>query len=89
MSSTNLIVRKVLGTELAHLGTNDLLTRLNHYAGKARILIVQHGQKLETDPAYREAWERLIKLLSEKSGPIGDNANLAEAIRAFLSKALA
>lgn len=89
MSNTNVIVGKALRTELAkNSGTNELLARLTHFAGRARVLIVQHGHKMETDPAYREAWERLIKVLSEKNGSIGNNAHLADAIQAFLIKAL-
>ena len=89
MSNTNVIVGKVLRAELAkNASTNELLAKLTHYAGKARVLIVQHGHKMETDPAYREAWDRLIKVLSEKSGSIGNNAHLADAIQAFLVKAL-
>lgn len=89
MSNTYVIVGKALRAELAkNTGTNELLAKLTHYAGKARVLIVQHGHKMETDAAYREAWERLIKVLSEKNGSIGSNAHLADAIQAFLTKAL-
>lgn len=90
MSNANLIVGKVLRAETAkYTGPNDLVTKLTHCAGKARILIVQHGHKVETDPAYREAWQRLVNLLSEKEGPIGENSRLVDAIQAFLAKALA
>lgn len=90
MRNTSLIVGKVLRAEAAkYTGSSDLITKLTHYAGKARILLVQHGHNMETDPAYREAWERLVNLLSEKEGPIGENSRLVDAIQAFLAKALA
>ncbi len=90
--SNNVVQGKVIRADLANTrtstNTNDLLTKVARYAGKARVIIVQHGHRIETDPAYREAWERLVNVLSEKNGPIGNNASLADAIQAFLAKAL-
>jgi hypothetical protein len=51
-------------------------------------LLIQHGERMENDPGYRDAFDHLVKLLSAKKGPVGENVQLLAAIQEFLTKAL-
>jgi hypothetical protein len=86
--SNNVVKGKVLRTEVAVKGSNDLVRKAFHLAGGARVLLIQHGERMENDPGYRDAFDHLVKLVSTKKGPVGENVQLLAAIQTFLTKAL-
>ncbi len=86
--SNNVVKGKVLRTEVAVKGSNDLVRKAFHLAGGARVLLIQHGERMENDTGYRDAFDHLVKLVSTKKGPVGENVQLLAAIQTFLTKAL-
>lgn len=84
----NIVKGKVLHTEVAATGSSDLVRKVFRLAGGARVLLIQHRERMENDPGYRDAFDHLVKLLSAKKGPVGENVQLLATIQAFLTKAL-
>jgi hypothetical protein len=85
----NTIVRgTVVGADVVATAPNDLVRKVLRLAGGARVLLVQHGERMENDPGYRESFENLVSLVSEREGPVGNNVQLVAAIQAFLAKML-
>ncbi len=67
---------------------DDLGRKLRRLAHGAKLCLVRHSGRMETDSEYREAVEHLTKLLSERSGPVGQTLRIVSAGHALLVKVL-
>lgn len=86
---TNTTVRsKVLRSEITVKVPNDLTRKALRFAGEARMVLTRHGERMKNDPEYRDAFNRVVGLLSARKGPVGENVQLFDAVQAYLVKAL-
>jgi hypothetical protein len=86
--STEVAQRNIVHTAAATKRSNQFVRNAVRVSAATRALLTTHDHKRETDPAYREAWDHLICLITNKKGPVGEHAQLIEALQTFLAKAM-
>lgn len=77
----------VLGTGVIG-APDDLWRTLRQAMDCAKGCLARHGERMKTDPAYKEFVDRMIEQLSSRPGHAGKSARIVAAGHAFLLEVL-